>query len=147
MLTNQGTSEEGTQSMRNGLYATMLAAVLALPAAAQEAPIQETIQSQIEALQADDFARAFTYASPTIKGMFGTPENFGAMVKQGYPMVYRPADVQMQDLRDVAGNLWQRVRITDQAGAGWVLDYQMVETAEGWQINAVQIMPAPDVGA
>ncbi len=133
--------------MRNGLYATMLAAVLALPAAAQEAPIQETIQSQIEALQADDFARAFTYASPTIKGMFGTPENFGAMVKEGYPMVYRPADVQMQDLRDVAGNLWQRVRITDQAGAGWVLDYQMVETAEGWQINAVQIMPAPDVGA
>ena len=147
MLTIQGTSEEGTQSMRNGLYATMLTAVLALPAAAQEAPIQETIQSQIEALQADDFARAFTYASPTIKGMFGTPENFGAMVKEGYPMVYRPADVQMQDLRDVAGNLWQRVRITDQAGAGWVLDYQMVETAEGWQINAVQIMPAPDVGA
>jgi hypothetical protein len=23
----------------------------------------------------------------------------------------------------------------------------MVETAEGWQINAVQILPAPDVGA
>jgi hypothetical protein len=23
----------------------------------------------------------------------------------------------------------------------------MIETSEGWQINAVQIMPAPDVGA
>lgn len=133
--------------MRNGLYAVFVAAALAVPAVAQEVPIQKTIQSQIEAFQADDFARAFTYASPTIKGMFGTPENFGAMVKQGYPMVYRPAEVQMQDLRDVAGSLWQRVRITDQAGAGWFLDYQMVETAEGWQINAVQIMPAPDVGA
>ena len=137
--------------MRNGLYAVMLASVLssvlALPANAQEAPIQETIQSQIQALQADDFAGAFSYASPTIKGMFGTPENFGAMVKQGYPMVYRPAEVQMMDLREVAGNLWQRVRITDQAGAGWLLDYMMVETAEGWQINAVQILPAPDVGA
>lgn len=137
--------------MRNGLYAVMLASVLssvlALPANAQEAPIQETIQSQIQALQADDFAGAFSYASPTIKGMFGTPENFGAMVKQGYPMVYRPAEVQMMDLREVAGNLWQRVRITDQAGAGWYLDYMMVETAEGWQINAVQILPAPDVGA
>ena len=133
--------------MRSGLYAVLFAAGLALPAGAQEAPIQETIQSQIEAFQADDFARAFTYASPTIKGMFGTPENFGAMVKQGYPMVYRPAEVQMQDLREVAGNLWQRVRITDQAGAGWFLDYMMVETAEGWQINAVQILPAPDVGA
>lgn len=133
--------------MRNGLYAALIAAVLALPAAAQEAPIQDTIQSQIEAFQADDFARAFTFASPTIKGMFGSPENFGAMVKQGYPMVYRPAEVQMMDLREVAGNLWQRVRITDQAGAGWLLDYMMVETAEGWQINAVQILPAPDVGA
>ena len=133
--------------MRNGLYATLLAACLALPAAAQEAPIQETIRSQIDAFLDDDFARAFTFASPTIKGMFGTPENFGAMVKNGYPMVYRPADVQMMDLREVAGNLWQRVRITDQAGAGWYLDYMMVETAEGWQINAVQILPAPDVGA
>ncbi|MDP3196042.1 DUF4864 domain-containing protein [Tabrizicola sp.] len=133
--------------MRNGLYAALIAAVMAWPATAQEAPIQDTIQSQIEAFQADDFARAFTFASPTIKGMFGTPENFGAMVKNGYPMVYRPAEVQMMDLRDVAGNLWQRVRITDQAGAGWLLDYMMVQTAEGWQINAVQILPAPDVGA
>lgn len=133
--------------MRKGLYAVLLSAVLALPAAAQDAPIQKTIQSQIEAFQADDFTRAFTFASPTIKGMFGTPENFGAMVKNGYPMVYRPAEVQMMDLREVAGALWQRVRITDQAGAGWYLDYMMVETAEGWQINAVQILPAPDVGA
>lgn len=134
-------------TMRNGLHAVLLAFCLALPVAAQEEPIQETIQSQIEAFQADDFARAFTFASPTIKGMFGTPENFGMMVKQGYPMVYRPAEVQMMELREVAGNLWQRVRITDQAGAGWYLDYMMVETAEGWQINAVQILPAPDVGA
>ena len=133
--------------MRNGLYALFLAAVLTLPAAAQEGPIRSTIESQIQAFQADDFARAFSFASPTIKGMFGTPETFGAMVKQGYPMVYRPAEVQMMELREVAGALWQRVRITDQAGAGWYLDYMMVETAEGWQINAVQILPAPDVGA
>ena len=132
--------------MRNGLYALFLAAVLTLPAAAQEGPIRSTIESQIQAFQADDFARAFTFASPTIKGMFGTPENFGAMVKQGYPMVYRPAEVQMMELREVAGAMWQRVRITDQAGAGWYLDYMMVETPEGWRINAVQILPAPDVG-
>ncbi len=132
--------------MRNGLFAAFVTAVLSLPAAAQEEPIQTTIQSQIEAFQADDFGRAFTFASPTIKGMFGTPENFGAMVKQGYPMVYRPAEVQMMELREVAGSLWQRVHVVDQAGAGWYLDYRMVETAEGWQIDAVQILPAPDVG-
>jgi hypothetical protein len=132
--------------MRNGLYAALFAAVLSWPVSAQEGPIRETIQSQIDAFLADDFARAFTFASPNIKGIFGTPENFGAMVKEGYPMVYRPAQVEMGELREIAGNLWQRVRVVDQAGAAWYLDYMMIETAEGWQINAVQLLPAPDVG-
>ncbi|MBL9054451.1 MAG: DUF4864 domain-containing protein [Tabrizicola sp.] len=128
------------------LAALCLVLGLSLPAAAQEEPIRRTIQDQMEALQADDFARAFSFASPNIKGIFGTPENFGAMVKNGYPMVYRPAEVEMLELREVAGNLWQRVRVVDQAGAAWYLDYMMIETDEGWQINAVQILPAPDIG-
>jgi len=132
--------------MRNGLFALLFAAGLALPALAQEQPIQNTIQSQIDAFQADDFATAFSFASPNIKGLFGTAENFGAMVKSGYPMVYRPATVEMGELREVAGNLWQRVRVVDQAGKAWFLDYMMIETPEGWQINAVQLLPAPDVG-
>jgi hypothetical protein len=129
------------------LSVLVLSLMLALPAAAQEEPIRKAIQSQIDAFLADDFARAFTFASPNIQGIFGTPENFGAMVKNGYPMVYRPAEVEMGALREIAGNLWQRVRVVDQAGAAWYLDYMMVETPEGWQINAVQLLPAPDVGA
>jgi len=124
----------------------LFAAALSLPAGAQEGPIREVIQSQIDAFRADDFAQAFTFASPSIKGLFGTPENFGTMVRNGYPMVHRPAEVQMGELREVAGNLWQRVRIVDQAGRAHLLDYMMVETPEGWQINAVQLLPAPDVG-
>ncbi len=132
--------------MRRGLVAMLFAAALSLPAGAQEGPIREVIQSQIDAFRADDFAQAFTFASPSIKGLFGTPENFGTMVRNGYPMVHRPAEVQMGELREVAGNLWQRVRIVDQAGRAHLLDYMMVETPEGWQINAVQLLPAPDVG-
>jgi Domain of unknown function (DUF4864) len=132
--------------MRRSMLAMFASLALSLPGLAQEEPIQNTIQSQIDALRADDFAGAFAFASPNIKGIFGTPENFGAMVKNGYPMVYRPAEVEMLELRDVAGNLWQRVRITDQAGRGHYLDYMMIETPEGWQINAVQLSPAPDVG-
>ena len=133
--------------MRIGLYALLCAILLALPAAAQEEPIQQTIQNQLDAFGADDFSRAFTFASPMIKGIFGTPENFGAMVSKGYPMVYRPAAVKMLELRTVAGNLWQRVMITDAAGRTHLLDYQMIETPEGWQINAVLLLQAPDIGA
>lgn len=133
--------------MRLGLYGLLIAAGLALPALAQEAPIQSTIQSQLDAFRGDDLAGAFSYASPTIKGLFGSPENFGAMVAQGYPMVARPAAVQMLDLREVAGLLWQRVMITDAAGRTHLLDYQMVETADGWQINGVQLLPEAGVGA
>jgi Domain of unknown function (DUF4864) len=133
--------------MRIGLYGLVTAIILALPAAAQEEPIQQTIQNQLNAFQADDFATAFTFASPMIKGIFGSAENFGAMVSQGYPMVYRPSAVKMLELREVAGNLWQRVMITDEAGRTHLLDYQMIETADGWQINAVQLLQAPDIGA
>ena len=114
---------------------------------AQEQPIQSTITAQIEAFRAGDFATAFSYASPNIKGIFGTPDNFGSMVVTGYPMVVNPAAVEMQDLREVAGALWQRVRVTDQKGQAFLLDYQMIEGPDGWLINAVQLQKAADVGA
>jgi hypothetical protein len=55
--------------------------------------------------------------------------------------------VRFLELRDIDGALWQKVMIRDQAGEFHVLDYQMIQTAEGWQINGVQLLRAPDVGA
>lgn len=128
--------------------ALLLAAPLGVsgPALAQGSPIEDTITAQIEAFRADDFATAFGFASKTIQGIFGTPENFGLMVQNGYPMVYRPAEVQMLERRDIAGRIYQRVLVRDGAGRGFILDYQMVETAEGWRINGVELVPRPDVG-
>jgi hypothetical protein len=139
--------------MRRILPVVLALAAAALPLRAQDGAnppdpaIQGTINAQIEAFLRDDFATAFSYASPGIKGVFGTPENFGRMVRQGYPMVWRPSSVRMLELRTVAGNLWQRVLVTDAAGVSHLLDYQMVQTPDGWQINAVQLLPAPGVGA
>ncbi len=117
------------------------------PVQASEPDIQGVIANQVEAMRADDFASAFTYASPNIKGIFGTPERFGQMVRQGYPMVYRPKDIRFLDLRTVAGLLYQRVLVTDAEGRIHMLDYQMIETPDGWQINGVQLLKAGDVGA
>ena len=57
---------------------------------ADRAAIREVIQSQVDAFQRDDGPAAFGYASPSIQGMFGSPDIFMDMVRQGYQPVYRP---------------------------------------------------------
>ena len=112
-----------------------------------EPGIEAVIGAQIEAFLKGDVGEAFGYASPLIQGLFGNPENFGRMVRQGYPMVWRPGDVQYLELREIDGALSQKVLIRDQAGSVHVLEYEMVETGDGWRINGVQILQAPDVSA
>ena len=122
--------------------------IAAAPVAAQDAgAIEDVIGNQLQAFNDRDVAEAWQYASPMIQNMFRTPENFGMMVQRGYPMVWDNAEVRFLELRDVSGNLWQKVMIRDARGGLHILDYQMVQTAEGWQINGVQLLPSPDVGA
>lgn len=135
--------------MTRVLHAILLTALLALPVRAQDAStdaIRGVIQSQIDAFLMDDFASAFSYASPSIRGIFETPDNFGAMVREGYPMVWRPSEVTFGELREIGGRLWQRVVVEDAQGRVHALDYQMIQTDGGWKINGVQLLRAPDVG-
>lgn len=131
----------------------IFAAVLALwfaatSVVAQDADaIEGVIGNQLDAFNDRNVSEAWQYASPNIKRLFGSADNFGMMVQQGYPMVWDNADVRFLELRDVAGNLWQKVMVRDAQGGLHILDYQMIETADGWQINGVQLLPAPDVGA
>ncbi|WP_170332236.1 DUF4864 domain-containing protein [Ruegeria arenilitoris] len=133
--------------MRRLLLAVSLSAGLASGAFAQNAEIEANITAQIQAFKADDFSTAFTFASPNIQRLFGTPENFGVMVRRGYPMVWRPADVRFLELREVAGALWQKVMITDSDGRVHILDYQMVQQESGWKINGVQLLGNSDPAA
>lgn len=140
--------------MRFGrFFLVLLASVLWFSAASAEdalppeAGIEATITAQIDAFLEDDFAEAFSHASPNIQGMFGSSDRFGQMVRNGYPMVWRPGDVQYLELRDVSGALWQKVMIRDRQGKVHVLDYQMIQTSEGWKINGVQILAEPGVSA
>lgn len=138
--------------MRRIFLSAVTALVLGtLPVAATEprAPdIEAVIQGQIEAFRAEDLATAFSFASPGIKGMFRTPERFAEMVRSGYPMVWRPAEVRYLELRaHPPGGMVQRVMIIDKAGRLHLLDYLMVETTQGWQIAGVQILRGGAVGA
>jgi hypothetical protein len=125
------------------LYPLIFGLTLAIPPAfAQNTPqIRQTIEQQFTAMAQGDFARAFSYASPNIQALFGTAQQFEMMVRQGYPMVIAPREMRLGPLRQVAGNWWQRVMVLDQMGQTHALDYMMVETPQGWQINAVQVLP------
>ncbi|WP_171101111.1 DUF4864 domain-containing protein [Ruegeria sp. HKCCD7255] len=133
--------------MRNLLLAVFLSAGLTSAALAQSDEIEANIAAQIQAFKADDFATAFTFASPNIQRLFQTPENFGAMVRNGYPMVWRPADVRFLELREISGTLWQKVMITDGSGQVHLLDYQMIQRENGWKINGVQLLGNADPAA
>ena len=113
---------------------------------AQSEDIEAVIGAQLDAFRADDFETAFTFASPMIKRMFGTPERFGQMVMNGYPMVWRPANVVFGGLQDIEGRLVKTVFFTDGAGRTYEAAYEMIETEGGWQINGVYIREA-DIGA
>jgi len=133
--------------MRTWMMGAALAASMVGAAWAQGPEIEGVISNQIEALKADDFAQAFEFASPSIRGIFGTPENFGRMVTQGYPMVWRPAEVSYLELRKENGSYWQKVRIVDSDGRVHILDYRMLDTETGWKINGVQLLESVGVSA
>ncbi|SFG79373.1 protein of unknown function [Palleronia marisminoris] len=130
--------------MRRIVLAAALS-IFCLPALAQDSEIEGVISSQLEAFRADAFDRAFTYASPDIRNMFGTPGNFGRMVRNGYPMVHRPGDVRFGALEDLGGVQRQRVIIRDADGAYHALDYDMVDGPDGWKIDGVRLVEMPDV--
>lgn len=136
--------------MRSLLTGLVLALAMTAAAVAQDVQpdnpeIKDVIRSQLDAFLADDVSTAFTFAAPNIKRMFGSAENFGRMVQNGYPMVWRPGDVRFLELRKFPGGLFQRVEIIDQTGQAHWLDYRMSQTENGWQISGVQILPKPDV--
>jgi hypothetical protein len=116
-------------------------------ARADEAALRAVISSQIEAFLAEDVDRAYSFASPFIQRKFGTPETFGTMVREGYPMVWRPSDVTFLDAEVIAGRLWQSVMLRGPAGKSWIVDYEMIELDDGWKINGVQVREAPEVTA
>lgn len=119
---------------------------LALPLRAQEQDIQTVINDQIAAFRADDFETAFTYAAPNIRMMFLTPDRFGQMVREGYPMVHRPRTYVFEDLKDTGGSKLQSVLIEGQDGYYYVAEYDMVLTGQGWKIRGVRIFKTEGVG-
>ncbi len=136
-------------SRRLFLFACAAVAMLSLPARAQPVSagdtqaIRSVIEGQLEAFAADDAKRAFGFAAPSIREMFGTPDRFMTMVKTGYPVVARPASVSFLAPLRVQGQLVQGVHLSDAAGALWIAIYRLERQPDkSWRISGCEVQPS-----
>jgi len=129
------------------LIAVFFLSVSTLLFADEKADIQSTISDQLRAFASDNFIEAFTHASPGIKDIFGTVENFSNMVKKGYPMVWRYNNFEFLNLEETPQGYSQIVRITDQNDKLFLLKYFMKNVAGIWKISGVSIIETSDVSA
>jgi len=126
-----------------GVWATTEAAAVA---ASDARSVRAVIQAQLAAFAADDAQRAFSYAAPKLRDMFGNADNFVAMVRAGYPVVYRPASVAFLKPERVEGGLAQGVHMTDANGVLWLALYRLERQPDkSWRISACQIVEAAGV--
>ena len=115
-----------------------------LPAPEKRA-IQTVIDAQIKAFRSDDGERAFGYASPHIRGIFRTADNFMAMVRNGYQPVYRPRSVRCGDLVEDEGTLVQKVFVTAPDGSEVLALYVMERQGDGtWLVNGCMLAQPDD---
>lgn len=112
------------------------------PDASDRSAIRAVIAGQLAAFQADDAAQAFSYASPAIQDLFGTPDVFMAMVRQGYQAVYRPRSFAFGALETIRGVPTQAVQLTGPDGSDQVALYRMQRIEGlGWRIAGVVMLP------
>jgi len=130
--------------MRTVILSILLTLLAAAPLRAGESAARDVISNQIKAFQAEDLGRAYQFASPFIQEKFATPETFGRMVREGYPMIWQPAEVTFLEARETGGRLWQEVLLRDAAGRGWIAEYELVELNGKMRINGVRIREATE---
>lgn len=136
-------------AMRRVLAAVVLALAPLLAGAQAVSPavsptdaraVRQVIEAQLDAFKRDDAPRAFSYAAPGIRQIFGTPENFMAMVRNSYAVVYRPQTVAFDAPVVIGGDVVQPVRLTDAEGRAWIALYPMLREPDGtWRINGCQL--------
>lgn len=135
--------------LRSGGWFLLICALLAAgPAGAADLTerdakaVRAVVEAQLQALAADDAVRAFSFASPAIRSQFGDAATFITMVRQGYPVLIRPAATAFFQPEAVAGEVIQVVQLRDTTGRLWLATYQLQRQADQrWRINGCAVTP------
>lgn len=113
------------------------------------AQYQRIITRQLEAFRRDDGALAYSFAAPSIRQAFPTPDAFMAMVKRGYMPVYRAQSYRFgETVTDAQGRPGQRVTLTGPNGKTYEALYSLELQPDGtWLINGCTLLEVPGLDA
>lgn len=108
-----------------------------------ERAVGAVVREQMDALAADDAAKAFAFATPAIRAMFRDPQTFLAMVQRGYAALVRPRSaVHFKPESVEADEAELRVQLVDREGAAWLAVYRLERQADrSWRISACVLAP------
>ena len=99
--------------------------------------VRSTISSQIEAFKENNIEKAYTFAAPNIQAQFSNPEVFGLMVKNGYPIIWRPKSFKFTKFQGLGNKSIQRVLFQSYDGRLETYDYILEKYDDLWKIAGV----------
>ena len=101
-----------------------------------EQEIISVVSQQLQAFQDDDFEKAYSYASPTIKTIFSDYKKFRDMVVGQYQAVYRPKSINFGNVTTQGGTTFLEVYLVDPDGIFVTAIYTMQQQEDdSWLIN------------
>lgn len=106
---------------------------------------QAVINAQVDAFRRDAWGEAFSYAAPTVRSIFGSPERFRSMVLSGYKAVARPKVFEFEEATTIKGRLTQPVFVVGPDGVAQRALYFMERQEDGtWKIGGVMLVRIAD---
>ena len=106
--------------------------------------VRFTISSQIDAFKKNDVKKAYTFAAPNIQAQFPNPDLFGLMVRNGYPIIWRPKSFKFTEFRDLGETCVQRVLFQSYSGSLKSYDYILEKNNNLWKIAGVITITSAD---
>ena len=99
--------------------------------------VRNTISSQIDAFKENNIEKAYRFAAPNIQAQFPNPEVFGLMVRNGYPVIWRPKSFKFTKFQDLGNKSIQRVLFQSYDGRLETYDYILEKYDDLWKIAGV----------
>ncbi len=106
--------------------------------------VRSTISSQIDAFKENNVNKAYTFAAPNIQAQFPNPDIFGLMVRNGYPIIWKPKSFKFTEFKALGTTCIQRVLFQSDSGSIASYDYILEKNDNVWKIAGVLTVNSAD---